>query len=218
MHDNELLVEFDFIIDLDLAMFKYIKHNFKDSIYVNQDLINEKDERRIIFELLSRPHINPLELILPNTDSLNLYYDIMNNHYDELLSHAKAYDTFGLMISFLNNASSVGITILCKNDLERDFIKSLNPKLNCIVIPKRMDVPLSNYTAIYSKYIPTLSQYMNLKFKHIYIAAAKFNMEEDKDMVSGLCVLYSEYNQMHLIDLYTKVKYRFSKREDEDNE
>ena len=36
-------------------------------------------------------------------------------------------------------------------------------------------------------------------------------MEEDKDMVSSLCCLYSDVNIFHLIDLYTTVKYRYLK-------
>lgn len=218
MYDNELLVEFESLIDLDLAMYKFIKDKYSNSEYVDQEFINEKDERAIIYTLLNRKHINPLEIIMPGVETTNLYLDIMNNHYEELLQYATAYDTFGLMITFLNNASSVSITVWCKSKLEEDFIKKLNPVLNTIIIPNRRDIVLSKYTVIYVKYIAYLAQYNKIEGKHIYIAAAKYNMEENKDMVSALCLLYSDVNIFHLTDLYTKIKYRYLKKGKENNE
>ena len=44
-------------------------------------------------------------------------------------------------------------------------------------------------------------------------------MEEEKDMVSTLCYLYADLNIIHLIDLYTNIKYRYLKKEgNQDNE
>ena len=212
MNDNELLVEFESLIDLDLAMYKFIRNNYSNSEYVDQEFIRENDERAIIYKLLNRKHINPLEIILPEVETTNLYYDIMNNHYEELLEYATAYDTFGLMITFLNNASSVGITVLCKSKIEEDFIKKLNPILNTIIVPNRRDVVLSKYTVMYVKYIAYLAEYSTIAGKHIYIAAAKYNMEEEQDMVSTLCCLYTDVNIIHLTDLYTKIKYRYLKK------
>lgn len=218
MYDNELLVEFESLIDLDLAMYKFIKDKYSDSEYIYQEFINEKDESNIIYALLNRKHINPLEIIMPGFETTSLYFDIINNHYDELLSYATAYDTFGLMITFLNNASSVNITVWCKSKLEEKFIKKLNPILNTIVVPNRRDIVLSKYTVMYVKYIAYLAEYNGISGKHIYIAAAKFNMEEDKDMVNRLCCLYSDVNIFHLIDLYVKIKYRYLKKGNEEDE
>ena len=218
MYDNELLVEFESLIDLDLAMYKFIKDKYSNSEYVDQNFINEKDERVIIYALLNRKHINPLEIIMPEYNTTNLYLDIMNNHYEELLKYATAYDTFGLMITFLNNASSVNITVWCKSKLESDFIKNLNPRLNTIIIPSRKDIPLFRYTVIYVKYIAYLAEYSTITGKHIYIAAAKYNMEEDKDMINSLCCLYSDVNLIHITDLYTEIKFRYLKKGNENNE
>ena len=219
MYDNELLVEFESLIDLDLAIYKFIKDKYSDSEYVDQKFINEKDERAIIYALLNRKHINPLEIIMPGLETTNLYLDIMDNHYEELLNYATAYDTFGLMITFLNNASSIKITVWCKSKLEEKFIKKLNPILNTIVVPNRRDIVLSRYTVMYVKYIAYLAEYSKIEGKHIYIPAAKYNMDEDKDMVSYLCYLYSDVNIFHLIDLYTTIKYRYIKKKgNESNE
>ena len=212
MKYNELLVEFESVVDLDLAMYRFIKDKYRNSEYVDQEFINLKNEKEIVYRLLNRKHINPLEIIMPGLDTTNLYYDIMQNHYEELLSYATAYDTFGLMITFMNNASSTGITIWCKSNLEKEFINKLNPVLNTIVIPNRRDIVLSKYSVLYVKYIAYLAEYNSIEGKHIYIAAAKYNMEENEDLVSYLCLLYSDVNIIHLTDLYTKIKFRYLKK------
>jgi hypothetical protein len=102
--------------------------------------------------------------------------------------------------------------------LESNFIKKLNPALNTFIIPKRRDIVLSKYTVIYTKYFPYLAEYNNIKGKHIYVPAAKYNMEEDKDMVSSLCYIYSDVNLIHIIDLYTKIKFRYLRKEGTTND
>ena len=211
--DNSLLVEFEFVVDLDLAMFKFIKDNYFNSNMVNHDFLALNREVDIIYNMLYRSHINPLEYLIPNKDTTNLYWDLLNNedNFRKLLSYAKAYDTFGLMITFLREASSVSIDILCRNEIEQEFIHNLNPIIHTRVIPNREDVPLVDYTAIYIKYFPYAANYNNLEGKHIYIAAAKFNMERNKDMVNGnLVKLFGQTNEIHLIDLYKNVKFRFN--------
>lgn len=213
--DNVLLVEFEFVVDLDLAMYRYMKDRYYQSDMVDKKFLSIKDEREIIFKLLSRPHISPLELIIPDYDSSSIYYDLIDNeeNYKDLLSYATAYDTFALMITFLKEASSVDITILCKSKLEEEFIHKLNPILRTVVIPEKQNVPIGLYTAIYMKYFINTLLYKNLKGKHIYIPAAKFNMEENKDMPQGAYVkLFGDTNEIHLIDLYRFVKYRYSKK------
>ena len=82
---NNILVEFDFLIDLDLAMFKLIKAEYNNPDYVNQKLIRMSNECDIIKMMIERQPINPLELLIPEIDTLSLYLDIMENHMDKLL-------------------------------------------------------------------------------------------------------------------------------------
>lgn len=218
--DNSLLVEFEFVIDLDLAMFRFIRDNYFESEYVYHEFLSVPDEQEVIFNLLSRKHINPLEYIIPDRDTTTMYHSLMEDEelYKKLLSYATAYDTFGLMITFLKEASSVSIDILCKNQLEADFIKSLNPMLNTVIYPSRFAVPLGLYTAIYTKYFYYLTNYQQVQGKHIYIPAAKYNMEENQNCVNlTLTGLFSDVNEIHLIDLYTHVKYRFPIKEEDNN-
>lgn len=204
---NKLLVEFEFIVDLDLAMVKLIKDKYNNKELVNQDLINTKDENKLISVLINREHINPLELLMPKYDTTNLYNDLISNHMNELLEYAKAYDTFSLMITFLREASSISITILCNTKEQSDFIKKLNPMFNTI-ISSRKDIVLSDYTVLYIKYYAHALEYINLNGKHVYIAKARFNMDSNKPKLPliPISAMVSDINIIHLMDLYTKIK------------
>ena len=213
-HDNELLVEFDFLINMDIAMYYYVKENFAESPYVNKQLMDVPYEDAVNQLLLNRKHINPLELIIPGMDTMELYKDLMANHEAELLEYAKAYDTFPLMITYLN-LSSVGIMVLCKNDLEVQFINKLNSRLKCMVVADRSKVNLRPYTVIYVKYFASLIEFPVINGKNIFIAAAKFNIEDDEDCVDKrLTLLYTQSNDVHLIDLYRDMKFRFNREKD----
>lgn len=212
-HDNYLLVDFEFLINMDLAMFYYVKENFAKSPYVNKRIISSSNEEEINTLLLYRPHINPLEVLIPKMDTESMYNDLMDNYEEELLKHAKAYDTFGLMITYLNLAS-VDIDVLCKNALEVQYINSLNKRLHCVEIPDKASIDLKPYSVIYSKYFSKLLEFPVINGKNIFIAAAGFNMEEDTDCVNkNLTLIFTRSNEVRLIDLYRNMKFRFD-RED----
>lgn len=213
---NSILANFEFLVDLDLAMYRLIKDKYKDTPFVDKEFINEKDQNVVVYRLLNRQPINPLEIILPEYDTLSMYYELQDKHYEELLSYATVYDTFPLLITFLNEASSIEITVRCKNKIEENFIKKLNKRLNTVIIPERKAVNLNDYSIIYEKYYANLIQYRNLDGKHIYIAAARFNMEPDQDYPNiVLSKLFSDVNIIHLMDLYQYVKFRYKIKEDE---
>ena len=204
---NRILVEFDMLVDLDLAIFKYIKDKYNNPDYVDQNIIKMNDEKQIIQMMLNRQCINPLEILIPDEDVLDLYYNIMNNHMDELLQYAKASDLFGLMITFLNEASSLEITVLCKSKLESDFIKSLNDRLNTVIYANYKNAPINNYTILYIKYYPSVLEYNNIEGKHIYISNARYNMEPDSNMPTiAISGLLGDVNIVHMIDMYRDIK------------
>lgn len=217
--DNELLVEFEFLVDLDLALFRLIQDKYSNSEYVDKKIISMRNEYRIIHMLLFRKHINPLEIIMPGVETTNLYNQFNNEKEEELLKYATPHDTLYLMVTYLNNASSVGITVWCKNQFEADYIKNQNERLNTIIVPNRSMIDLSKYTAVYMKFFECAIEYKHLAGKYIYIATAKYNFDEDRDTINGvMSVLFGDVNIIKLIDLYTQVKYRFSiKGEDNDD-
>lgn len=214
MKYNKILAEFEFLVDLDMAIFKYIKEEFNNPQYVNQGIINLNDENEIIKLMLYRDNIDPLVDLLPECDTLPLYKDIMDNKMEDLLKYAKVSDIFCLMVTFLREATSISIDILCESQAQSDFIKSLNPELNTI-IKSRQNVPVDNYDIFYIKNYPNVLLYPPLRGKHIYIAYAKYNMEPKKNVpLLSVSVLCADINIVHSIDLYTKIKYEKEKKDE----
>ena len=223
--DNVILVEFSFVIDLDFAMYKFIKAKYGNSPYFNSNL-NELNDKEIKCILLSRPHINPLEVILSkDMDTTNLYKDILANHYEELLSYAEPFDSLALLLSFKKRASSLVIKIFCQNKLEEDTIKKYTNQIDTVIYSSRKDVPVQAYTVIYIKNFAELALYdiKNVDGIHIYIAYANYNMDEDKHCLNvPMVALFGIRNEIHLIDLYTDIKFRpiqneISKENNDDN-
>ena len=208
MKYNEILVDFNFLIDLDLAMFKFIKTEYNNPTFVEQKIISLQDEKEIIKLLLYRDSVNVLETLIPKENTLEMYKDIMNNKMDSLLKYAKASDIFGLMITFLREGSSVDVTVLCESKLQADFIHSLNPILKTTV-SSRKNIALSKYNVIYSKFYSDILKYNNVAGKNIYIANAKYNMEPGKNIPNmAISTLVGDINIIRTIDLYRNIKYR----------
>ena len=137
---NTILAEFDFLIDMDLAIYLYIRNKFRYSNYVNKELINKKKLSEIEDALLNREHINPLEIILPDTDCSELYYNLINDKEEELLQYARTYDTFGLMITYLNLADPTDIfdrTDNSKNPITTAKNGSKRSELSACALPER---------------------------------------------------------------------------------
>ena len=208
MKYNEILVDFNFLVDLDLAMFKFIKTEYNNPKFVDQKILSLQDEKEIIQLLLYRDSVNVLETLIPKENTLEMYKDIMNNKMDSLLKYAKASDIFGLMITFLREGSSVNVTVLCESKLQADFIHSLNPILKTTV-SSRKNIALSKYNVIYSKFYSDILKYNNVAGKNIYIANAKYNMEPGKNIPNmAISTLVGDINIIRTIDLYRNIKYR----------
>jgi hypothetical protein len=216
-HENELLVEFEFLVNMDIALYHYVKNNFSDSPYVNKSLLNIPPEAEPAVNqiLINRKTINPLRVIIPGMKTDSLYEDLMSNHEGELLEYAKVYDTFPLMITYLNLAS-VGVKVFCKNNLEIEYINKLNKRLETILVPDVSKIVLDPYTCLYVKYFMKLIDFPVINGKNIYIPAAGFNMEKNENCVDKrLAWMFSQSNEVRLIDLFKYVKFRFNKsRED----
>ena len=208
MKYNEILVDFNFLVDLDLAMFKFIKTEYNNPKFVDQKILSLQDKKEIIQLLLYRDSVNVLETLIPKENTLEMYKDIMNNKMDSLLKYAKASDIFGLMITFLREGSSVDVTVLCESKLQADFIHSLNPILKTTV-SSRKNIALSKYNVIYSKFYSDILKYNNVAGKNIYIANAKYNMEPGKNIPNmAISTLVGDINIIRTIDLYRNIKYR----------
>ena len=88
---NNLLVEFEFLIDLDIAIYRMLKEESNSSL-LNKDIFSLKNEYNVIERFLYREHINPLEILLnaDPDDVLDLYNNLITKDLDKLLKYASA--------------------------------------------------------------------------------------------------------------------------------
>lgn len=210
--DNSLLVDFEMVVDLDLAMFKLIREKYNNPEYVDQAFIHMNDEKEIIRRLMYRKHINPLEIIMPNVDSTKLYNQFRYDKLDELLQYANATDIFGLMITLIKEASSVDITILCENKLEEEFLHKLNHNINIYgiktIVKEPANVITKLYSAIYIKYLSKLFLFKKPQGCYIYLANAGYNIGKDFKN-ADLLLYYIDINIIKCVDLYRSINYQY---------
>ena len=215
LKDNALLVPFEFVVDLDLAIWRLIRDKYADSDLVDKDIISIKLDDEIKYNLLCRQSINPLELLIPEQSTNELYDNLMNDpeQFRTLLTYAEPYHTLGLMSIFLSNASSVYIDILCRDQDQSDYIHKEAPELNTIIYPNRSEVPVNDYSVLYTKFYKDLLDYnQDIEGKHIYLPLAQYNMQHNMNTINlTLISTYGQFNSIHLIDLYQDVKFRFIK-------
>lgn len=208
LHDNELLVDFDIIFDLDLAIYRLIRNKYKDTPYVNKEVILLNSEYDAIHMLLNRKSINPLEIIMPDYDTSKLYKKLISNK-KSLLKYTKPSDIMYLLNTFMNNASSISITIHCNDSDELDYFISISKILNMhytIITGNRKNIDLSGFTSIYTKNLIDLIKFNNIEGKNLYIANTGYNSVNIKDNAKTIALLASA-NEVKLIDMYKDVKY-----------
>ena len=224
--DNALLVEFESVINLDLAMYKYAKSKYKNSSILNSELFNSNiTDTQIKTALLQRRHINPFEIFLPSKDPqvlAELYFKIIKD--DELLQYAETFDLFKLMITFLEQASSIHIDILCENELQSKFIHSLSNRLNTVIYSSKEAIPMDEYSVLYIKYLMSIALYPQpVICKNIYTHMAGYNiLEETNTLDPRIIRAYTPLNNINTIDPYVDIKYftksMISSRKDDIND
>lgn len=205
-YNSELLFHFDSIIDLDLAIIKFMKKNFHNAKYLDLDILKNNDENFFKALLLSRENSNPLLLILnkqyrDSADSiLNELYDA---YYEDIVSLGTPLAPNSILCNGANN-DFIHCFVICKNKTEKLYIKNLSSKIK-ILEPK--DVFIKNYTALYIKDLKDLINYgEDLIGKSIYILNFPFNLELKYDGILKLEVMAKLpiTNKFILIDPYIK--------------
>ena len=213
-----ILAEFDFVVDLDLAMIKFIKDKYNDPHVFNQDIINTSSESELIKKLIYRDTINPLEILVDDSfDVTDLYYDIYENHMKELFNYSTAYDSLSLMVTYNRLLQDVDVTILCDSEDKSDYIKSLNSNLNT-KISTIENIVTGLYDVFYIKYYDNSIRFKDLNGKNIYIANAGYNMEPSKGFPKvSVSAVVGYTNKIYLMDLYKNVNYKVKGEENNED-
>lgn len=205
-YSSSLLFTFDSIVDIDLNMIIFLKETYKDSAYLDRDLIINDDMNFFRALLANREDKNPIKLVLADAckdSAANIYYELLEDHYEKILSYGTELLSFGILFCNAINANKAfKTTVLCKNELEVQYIKKLSPNANTVLESALTN--LNNYTSIYMKYFDFCLNYLPLKGKNLYILNYPFNLEKGEPGVLRLDIFekLSEANKYGLSNPY----------------
>lgn len=204
---NNILVEFDLLIDKDFGLIQLIKDQYSNNDFIDDIILKMKD-KVLIWELINRKDKNPLSIVLKKEykDSMdNLYREFIESEYKSILDFSISTSLLDLMITYLN-ANICSITVICKNKLEEQIINKY--KLKTIICDDFSKLNIEEFDSIYIKDYSKVTQFKNLKAKNIFIANYKFNLENDEyTPINDVSIFVSDINIVSVIDVYNSDKY-----------
>lgn len=202
---STVLFEFETVVDLDLALLKYIQNEYSDSKFFNKHVLMA-DDYILKSLLLTRTNKNPLSVIIDdayinNID--NLYGEIIKTKETELFRYSSPLASLTIIHS-LNGDSGIDCVINCKNVDEEQFIKQhVSPNITTVV--QGYNVDLSRYDAIYIKNVEDSLKYKSINGKSIYFLDYDYNIEPDrKDRMPlfSVSIVISSSNNIYLVSPY----------------
>lgn len=207
---NNILVDFDIVIDTDLGLINLMKKEYNNTDFVLSYINNMKD-KVIIEQLLQRKNKNPLSIVIKQEymDSIdNLYKEFLETDYDNILKYSKVTDIMNLMNAYINTGS-VHVEIICKNKSEEQLINNLNlPQLKVTVENDKSKIDISVYDTIFIKDYSDIIKFKGLVAKNIFIGNYKFNLEDDNHTpLNDISLLVGRTNLVSIIDVYESNKY-----------
>ena len=200
---NRILVEFDVVIDIDLAIMKLIQEKYNNPKFIKQNIMS-LSLHDIKERLLNRTQESPLSICIDDIKSANsLYHELLNNQYDEILKYQTPTGVFKLMEVY-HKTDNMQVTILCSSQNEADIISSYG-KFNTLV-KKQDKVKINIY---FLKSLPRIFVFNGkMNGKHIFVMGYRYNLYEDKDgtllpnpmIAKALLPL----NRVGIVDVYNK--------------
>lgn len=196
---NKVLVDFEIIMDLDLATVYYLITHCKTPEILNTNIGLADTLSGIRNILLFRKTRNPLEVCIKEEykDSIDvLYKDLMNTYEKEILNLTRPNDLFNYFYMLSRTDNLVNITINCNTELQKEMIDKIMPTVYTTINER----DLEEYDTLYLKYSDDIIEYNNIEKKKIYIANAMYNLETG--LFKKSILLICDHNIINTIDLY----------------
>ena len=211
MANLKVLILFDTLVDTDYGLFKVFKKEYSKNEYVNKLLIDSINDTNIFDFLNSRKEENILNILLKDiyrNSSNKIYNEIMTTNYIKVLEESSVTNVNTLMNNYLASGL-VDITILCKNKIEEQTVKSKIKNINTITSNDFSMIDISEFGSIFVKNIKDLIQFKKyLDGKQIYLSNYPFNFEMDKQyksmpLMSVISQLGNPHFEVNVVDVYT---------------
>ena len=196
---NKVLVDFEIIMDLDLATVYYLITHCKTPEILDTSIGVADSLSCIRNILLFRKTKNPLEVCIKKEykDSIdNLYKDLMTSYEDKILALTEPNDLFNYFYMLSRTDNLVNIVINCKTELQKNMISKIMPTVNTSLNER----DLEEFDTLYMKYSDDIIEYKNIEKKKIYIANAMYNLETG--LFKKSILLICDHNIVNTIDLY----------------
>lgn len=202
---KNILVDFDFLGDTDLTVCEYVIYNYKDSFYLNKDILHSS-EYYLKYILITRDNKNPLTVIFKDKykDKLDdLYKELIDTKWEDILKHCKNTDIYSVF-----HMTDYNIYVNCRNEAEVEMIyKQTKDKFKCII----NCIDCTPYFSIYCKNAEDIFKRKNINGKSIYIQDYGPNYENQKnDVPNSAALALMGKNNLKFISIYSDITKDFN--------
>lgn len=209
------IFDFQILCDIDLGLYRLIKRDYYDRNVFDNNLFDTKDERFIKTLLLSRKNFNPLIIfckknIMSDEELDDLYEQFLNEEYENIIALSSPTSLFDVATISNGIKNVVNITVLCKNQIEVNWINKNNKKLKCIISDYK-DFSIDKFDTIYIKYIYhlLLMDQESIYMKNIIIPRYFFNLENVSRKIEmpimEVAQNYYKINRFITVDVYKDI-------------
>lgn len=212
-----ILMNFSLICDIRTAVIKYLisKYIGTGARYFDMDTITCTDNT-LYNMIVSSPSINPVSLLLKERfkkSADNIYNETIEKNYEDILNIAKPTQILKLE-SISHQAldgTVIDIHVNCKNDLEKEYIKNLDPKVK---IEDNITDLGDTYGSMFIYDINELDLIKGLPGKYIYFANIRANYSNDDLEPLPVVKFLSKHCFMQTVDIYSGITLYTPHKED----
>lgn len=206
---NNILIDFNMIVNTDIGIFNLIKNRFKSSECFDENILKNSDNNSIIYRSINERYDTILDLIKSQDyeeyNTINLYNELYSINLEYILKNSIITDVLNLLNAY-TMSNVIVVTVLCKNKQEQQLIKNINKKFNTITHEEK--IIIEEYDSIFIKHYKDILKFDKINGKNIFISNIINNMEKDKNNIPLLNIssIISKTNNIYVIDLYSNIK------------
>lgn len=202
---NDILTDFDIILDTDIGVLNVLKYKYNNPNYFNSDLINNIDDKALVYNLIHRRYDNILDLFIKEEykeQSGSLYNQIVTNNLDDVYNNSLLTECFNLFKVYLQT-NVISITVLCKNEKEEQIINELDSNFKILRYSDSEKINCDEYDSIFLKNYKDVSKFKKLESKNIFIYNYANNLDKEKNVpLLDISLMVAMSNKVYTIDLH----------------
>lgn len=187
-----MVIDFDFIINTDVGLIRFIQENFQDDRVFQLDKLNKSD-RELLSLLYSRKNWNPLS-IFSTEENLSeideLYKSFFDNYKKDIINKSISLPEINKFIHLINSSGrpfGISSYVAVSDELEANTITSQCS--NLCIIPKRKSSLIDKdpfYVKDYKFFIDCNME--DLSHRKIYILPYQYSLDYLKDTANRLTI------------------------------